>query len=1179
MEGEQQKTESPPNNEQPSKQSASKTTKKALSETAIPLDSGVTYLVSQNPDLITAYNQRFGTALTDDSLIVSLINSAHLNSTNFDSDAAQSMNIPVIDWESINLTTDFGERFEPPFQVIKEIPRLFELVSTFNISQQPNHGVRLIDSQFSAVDTIQKAKELFNSSTLTTRTYLRSEVNGHKISSPNNYDDGLLKIGSVGSGAVNLSQQVHGAESRLFSMIDIFKAFDGKLYAFPSKIIPEKRIDNGATANLTSMPVFENMYPHFYYSIFSFPAAWYRDEIAKMITKAPIFIGDSDIRAIGSIKMNAYLSTITDQFAAELARLNFERMRESQCTSDQLQSRYTANSFKDTEVTVYSDSRIDFLSIYQPSIEEARSFMYHLLVSKRRRTEIIQELTVIIENLNLFFTDNVANVIDWGKISQATSNDQTKQIIKTALTNAGSLSFEKYIIFETFSNFFEFDFTITNSPTKGMAIFTLVSIIILAKTFPNIFQKSIASVGYAAMLAMASLFPVEYRSFISQYGFKVDSKGNRNSINNVRLTPTELTEGYTYSIFSEHTATKGNNWFIKMVTEFRSYCKPVRSPYHLDRKQNAGYPYMSQDYNTKLSWPEIDLEAVRSNVETSWSTSLAVASDFGSKLIDGSYGTLNFSREETSLKNLLLILFRSNISAILATSASLYQYSARRVQEMLKQSFGFVYDEFSDTKLLDFQYPAPLVMTTKKNTQVMLIDPIKITNLNIFSAMRYALCTRGIFKRDNRIAKMDPHDTGELQSFPMNESYIQGHILDRMYIASVMKARMMAIAMWISTSLNDHKDISNPLRSFALEFEGYLKLRNWVTLAQVVYERFGLDWNEYFGFLGGTPDARSLTTRLYRMSRVRPEPDRTNITRDELLGVDLIEMHPRDKRVFEVISKMFFKKREKTKTTSIIPKSTGFSMGKFYVGNMFASDVFNQWEMIERKNWKIVKKSISGSIGLVPFLQITRNDAITEYALPYIHQNVQLLLVMDWAYEIQSEFVNVLAKAIFHGKVAVSMVKQEVVAERVIDIADKKIDVSDNFSIDDIMHVLSLPTKGILQKEFVSTYYAANYDTNYDVQSNYIQWVIPLEPLNSNLFAASLTYGEKNERTVLPELAALEFGKQDALHVNCTSAGVPKINIGLVNWNNALPVLNEKFFKVDVNVNYTPRVDFLVNSE
>lgn len=1112
----------------------------------------------------------------ENATVARIINSSHVTDFKNEDNVGSIFKKVLIDWNEYNVLDDFGKVFELPFRVIDEVPRLFDLIVTYNSQQSPDYRNKILETSFHTTETLQQASMMFNSQTLTVRNQLRNEVNGKQIWNVNKYEPGTLKIPRFQSAPQSFAQETYGAESRLRAMIDIFLAFDGVIYDYPNKLTPNYINNNELTAVLSSMPIYEKMYPHIYYSIFTATSGWYREALNELARKAQIAIGDTQATIHYAMKMTSYIMTITDQFAAELARLNFLRLQMNQINVPMYQARIEANCFADTIVNANIMSDLTYLSLYQPPEADIKAFIYQTLVSKEQREQICQYLTSLISKLSLFHSRSIDESLPWNSLPTVSSGQFVNQALKTTLSNAGSLNIENFLILETFSNFFTFNFDITNAATESNCIFTLLAMVVCAWTFPNVFQKSIGSIGLGAMHCFSRLSN-SWNSFVIKYGSIVDINDNKTASGTRQMTYDELLAGCTYSIFSKNVG-RGQNVteLEKLIAEFRDLCRPNRTPVYLNRKKAASYPYIRSDYKSTLSWPPMDINELRNQVVTNWASKLKQAISFAEKLIQLKYGKNAPSASVTTPKNYLQSLF-NQMSINFSSAGSLFQHQCARVQSMLKNSFGFVYDEFSPGSVPDFRYPQPIVMSTVDEKQALPIIPIQVDQMNIFTPLYYVLTTSGAVDRPVNVAILD---TKESFYDIVRDNYIQGHILDQMFVSYTLKARRLNLALWIGRALRSPNDESNPLKYFAREFRHYLSMSNWVPLMKLIFESLKLDWEIYFlNVPRGTPDSRGFDTRalsqtLYRRSREGAIPDTKNNDKSELFGAPFLHPDEKDSAPFKVISKMMF--NEGDQPTAVIPKGDGFILARFYVDDLKPEfNIDDTWVLVGKDRWKLSYEKAAGVFGIKPVLSIILSDGSEDlYCLPHIKSNECFLLEVDWMSDIPIEMRSFVAQAIYEGKLGIYCKNQPITAEKIIDIGDRKIDPSRNLYVEKILEILSLPTNAILQHEFVNTKYASNFIGNAGLVPSYVQWIVPLQDLDRTLHAALFSYETRLPNTKLPTIEEVEFGSLSNECINFSSRGVPKIELGCVNWNNALPVINKKSLQTEVKVVYQPRVDF-----
>lgn len=1077
------------------------------------------------------------------------------------------------------------------FKLIDDVPRLFELEKVVNEAQKVNET---LDTNLMAEsDIVKESTKLFSQETLTVRTKLRKSINGIDIGDPTSFSDNTLEY-VIPERKIDFTRQTSNALARLKTAISIFKAFRYILYTIPESIKVQPNISNELWDSITKGKMFKNMYPNIFFSYFSNQSEWFRNELLDLFNHTNFQIGERDTEIYGAIKKSATVCTVTDQYAVELARLANQNFEKHQATKEEIIARYEANSFEDTKINIEEYQEPIKLCIYQPSSEDNMSFILHLMVSLTDRNEMISQYSRILKQLNSFESISIDNALSWNEITSNLSN--IIPTYRSALNQAKTVHIEDMLLMETFSFNYDFKFKYINPSDKGMAFFVLIAAIFYSMAFPNIYRKAHGEIGYMVCMALSILLPRKWIDFVRKNGYIEDISGVKvNSTELRKLDVEQLHKGIRYTIMGK----KGLTSHDQIMKELAHLLQVKEYEYTLNRKRAANLPYFRSDYKTKMSWKGLKYhEVINMPGLDEWQAKIAQIqtwSDSVLRAVNGSGTTTNksLSLPIESLKDII-----NRQSTNLQDSNTLFNFDFARIQEFLKQSFGYVYDEFYDQELEYNTYPRSLVFANLLNDKVtngVKIHTQIIESMDIFTPLLIALTTNGIVSRNLSRNLINPEEAKKYLDSPRQPSYIRSDDLDNYYLKQINKSRDFNIASWILTCLKDPKQVDdNPWIHIRSDIATVMNFKNYRELMNVVYKSFDLDWNLFFRNVdtGLAYDTRMLEYSLYRADRnlLSMDPIRENLNDVEIFGKKMTQIEAEYAESFNVINKILdptikVSNEETIMPTKILPICEGLLLGKMFVNEIepSRSQIESQVD-IWKKDFRIATKFEfkyapygEHALGNSPILEVTSHydsgDIVIKYDLPYHGKEDIPIIHVKYFSDLPDEFLKYIAIAINEGQLIVIASKQRICARTIIDQPTKGIYYESSMNPSKILDILRTPRYDIVEYDFLTTKYATNYMGNSHLIKFYKQYVFPRYNLDANIHAAILGYDMKDSASVLPDKYELTFGEisnDGRMSVTIKNKQVYKVDLPVVNWNNGYKAYKRDLLKDKINIIYTP---------
>lgn len=1099
--------------------------------------------------------------------------------------AARSIaNRPLFSWDLPIGTSDFT--FEPkdtPFTVIDGVPRFFEIRVLKNALQDPNELNVRIHTDLNNIEQIVAAREMFNETTMTARVYPVEKINGTDVGSPNDIRLGAVQVQQVESLYRTFQSYASLLETRLMYMIRVFKATDSVIYMIPKKKTVNKIVgETELHSALSTMAFFENDYPHIYLSVFFSTTPWYVSDLASMYQDAPMYLGETNTITWQNKKITSRIRAVTDQYAAGIANLTMQRLKESQLNVQDYINRCRANMFPKDDVHVrssYNESVTNLL--YSPSNVEWNLVLALIMCNRRVRDTLFKEYQELIMPTNRFTVLPLDAV--WNAANGPTDNigQQVFSTFTQRLSVGDKQSPYQLVLLECFCPWFDIRLNFPSMPSDFGAVIEILSIMLFVNTFPQIAQQTANQWGYRMNQLLDVYLPRQHNAWQTAYG-DMRLNGQASSLDGRMMTRVMSQQGYVYSIFDKITTRHPNitSKYYNFITRLRELCTPLTDQIQLTRKRLARYPYYADDYNAYTSWQQLVIGDLAGQPKTEWVKRLLSITELVEDITK--LRTISGNLQDTLQRATLTWLntYYSNIRAIFESAALPFQSTMYRVQETIMNSFAFVYQRYDPSR--PFNVPTDLVLSPAKLETTAMGVPLQHSNIldfDVFIAFRLLLTMEGDFKRNIQLTTRGVSQSVDALPQPsQNYLMLQGNLFDRLAMGLIEPARRFGVAMQIMKWMCDPEDRNNPFRNIAMGFRYIMRMSNWVPLLKEIFTAYGLSFEDYyidaFSPTTGVFDGRVILLQIRELNpmtqKPEPEPKAGTIYGREIKYTDdYVRQH------LEMLTVPFLNDQ-----SPILNTIRGVYIGRFLVSELTPQqlDIEIGWDLIKiletneagetTRNVKWILNPLKD--GQSYAIQVNRRGIEETYYLPYDKRMPAIMLEMEGLSQVPVTHKHVVAEAVHFGNLALK-VNQIRVSVNLTDMPSRTINYSKEETIHELDKLISTPDGQLIGQDMITTTYATNFTQNAQTIAYYIQWVTTIEQADKNLHAAVLNSGPyPKDQTHMPSLYEVEYGRSLDNISLAFRDGSRKVDSNIINWNNEYEAVGKDLVDYHVDLEYVP---------
>ncbi|UJG27946.1 VP2 [Bercke-Baary Melophagus reo-like virus] len=1069
-----------------------------------------------------------------------------------------------------------------PYMITTEVPQLFKFTTLYNESQQVNLP-DLMTMKFSmneVNDTVAQSINIFNISTMTVRIELNDKLGMCPILDPNSIENGAMKLSTVvPAGRENPQTSVNFVENRIFSVVSAFNALDNVLVAIPQKIVVLDSARGGPVAeSLVRMPFYKGMHPHPYYSVYSNLPDWARQHFNNAYAENPLQIGDLAVNSYAGMKLAQVTKLVIDQYTSAVLRLNFNKLINHTLTTNILQEKIRASLFEYDKLEVVQLCDLeDFSLLYNYTQDEYNLYMFRLLTDRIMQLKVVNFLNEELTKTNRLTTVPLEDV--WkgllaGDVQAASFN----QTWLSSINIGNSFTPYEMLIYETFSDFFNFNLTYSAIPNSLEAVTEIISIYTFMLLYPRITQRVIHQLGYRLTQLYDAMYPGIFNAFRSEFGDVRTNWGtNKFDAYGYQLSRNESQQGYVYSVFVPLNRTRYNdrprtanlqdllNQFIQLLNSLRHLVIPTTYQYNLDEKRIAKYPFLYDTFTAYASWKPIRYGDYQISSYTELGdklrTLVGYANDFKklftSQNPDSAQMPRGFNSYYTSWTN--------QLSRLVSTAGSVYQITYAMIQKTLFNSPFYVGSQYNPEPNKFWFVPrdigiGPLVSANLSS--LVIPTRIQINNFKINVGMCLALTMEGEYLRNTLAPSEGEHDVQQSKDRIRNDiTSLDAVECFKMANSLISEARKFGFAMQMTQWLTTPEDNDNPFGHLVFEISQYMKMASWVPLVKKIFSMFGLSFEDMFIRSMGQSefilDGRYLDRTLVLVdpstsmaAQDQPVGSKFNVKFNYMVPIDIDKLTILTKPLLSMDSRIIYIHKD-WYFGKLVVDEMGPTQTNLATTNWTDETTFNRHFKFSRVGYK------NGQAAQLEYLSDFDGQK-RSMILPYTASNVPVLLItIEYVMELNLTYLRVLAKAISQGKV-ILRIKSMKVRVWIEDMPSRTQDYSEPMmSEDEVYDILSLPAGCIIERKFKTTHYASNFASEALVCPGYIQWFATPNPADRNIFASTITNAiTQPPQSILPTSDEMGYGPdEDGLTFPNNTL---KTESNIINWNNSLPTVSPK---------------------
>lgn len=1078
-----------------------------------------------------------------------------------------------------------------PYLITNDVPQLFKFTSLTNEAQQVNLP-DLMTMKFSMKevnDTVEQSIKLFNISTMTVRVELNDKLGSYSIIDPNSLEDGSIKLSTVmPAGRENPQRSVNFVENRIFSVVSAFNALDNVLVTIPQKLVVLDSARGGPVAeSLIKMPFYKNQHPHPYYSVYSNLPDWARQHFNEAYTANKLQIGDLTVSSYAGMKLAQMTKLVIDQYTAAVLRLNFNKLINHTLTTNVLQEKIRTSLFEHDKLEVVQLCDLeDFSLLYNYTQDEHNLYMFRLLTDKSTQMKVVNFLNEELAKTNRLTTVPLEDI--WkgllaGDVQAASFN----QTWLSSINIGNNFTPYEMLIYETFSDFFNFNLTYSAIPNSLEAVTEIISIYTFMILYPRVTQRVIHHLGYRLTQLYDAMFPAIFNAFRGEFG-DVRTNWGANKFNSYgyQISRNESQQGYVYSVFIPLTRSRTNerprtgslqdllNQFIQLLNSLRQLVIPTTYQYNLDAKRIAKYPFLYDSYTAYASWKPIRYEDYQTSAYTELGDKLksliGFANDF-KKLFtnqnpDNSQIPRGFNSYYTSWTN--------QLAKLVSTAGTAYQITCAMIQKTLFNSPFYVGSQYTPDPSKFWYVPrdigiGPLVSASLSS----LVVPtrIHVNNFRINVGMCLAMTMEGEYLRNTLAPYEGEHDVQQSRNRIRNDiTSLDGVECFKMANSLISEARKFGFAMQMTQWLTTPDDTDNPFGPLVFEIAQYMKMASWVPLVKKIFSIFGLSFEEMFIRSMGQSefilDGRYLDRTLVLVDpstsmavKEQPIASKFNVKFNYMVPMDIDKLNILCKPLLSLDSKIIYVHKD-WYFGKLIVDEMGPTQANLATTNWVDETSFNRHFKLSRVGYK------NGQAAQLEYLS-DKDGRHRTMILPYTAANTPVLLIkIDYVRELNLTYLEVLSKAIAQGKI-IMRIKNLKVRVWIEDMPSRTIDYSEPMMSEaEVCSILSLPAGCIIERNFRTTQYATNFSSEALVCPGYIQWFATENPADRNIFASTITNAiTRPSQTKLPTSDEMGYGPdEEGLRFPNNTL---KTESNIINWNNSIPTVSPKLVNgVDLRI-------------
>nr|QPF16732.1 major core protein [Shenzhen reo-like virus 4] len=1013
------------------------------------------------------------------------------------------------------------------------VPKMFDFVAVHNKMLDPfsqSSELTYQNTQIGELPAARASSAIFNHTTMVVREKMVTEFNGVSLGSPLTGGEGLISINTTNS-ATDPTQKVDQEVSLILYIIRFAMLLQDLVLKIPSII-------NNTTAT-TQNPVvsyFSNVNhwikddnPSLVLAACNMNPGWLVDEIAAMLGRAQTTLGRSQLAQYGTTMTEAKVSVITDQFTSKIFNLNYNKLKTHQLDPVLYAARITANMYEEGCAMANYNKPATFVNLnYSPNESEWNQAMYLFMVSKKYQAQFYATALNAIQSSGRLITQKASDMFT---IEYATVDGDVARL-KNTLTNllaqgTNSTVYE-LLMFETF-HFFQFTKMAGYQPVGGADGFLrLLGLFSFYLFFPKLATRITNQLQQTIYDQLDTLF-ILTREDISKFGRVVDKYGAKSTLRDVSYSASQ--QGYKYSLFHPGYRVRASPCY-KYVQNVMQLM-PSLQLIDLDRKKAAGYPFFMSEYRAHASWKKLSaLDAQNGEVKD-------ILIQIVNETRDLYKEWRNLTSQNKKTQGAMDALFRS-LELSIESIGTLFHYTMPRMQEMLMNSFGYMYDDWTGDRLV-----TPLVLGVSRAAD----NPGHVQYINGTIDPTCTLRVLATVEGDY------PRGLLKHEKFVTNQSvqrrdlrHVSGHEIDDLGMSCVVAGRKMANVIKLLQLLLRPNDDTNPIQEIAQAIAPISKRSTFNAIVTKFTEMFLVDYDDIA--IKNVFESR-MDVRKLRMAIIPLDGSGNSIVTNPGINAkfntDFSSVDTVFYETMRILSNVLFNQRRPV----AFHRGSELRIGKYTVEELHPNNNINQLVPRLRNQYDcedITFKTEMYHYGQHRVLQV--GDIV--YSLPYT-QAEPFEIIANRPSDIPLNFREPIAQAVADGAIFLTYKDFNTVYD-VVDIPDRVNRPLTSLTKDQIYNLMMMTDQSILHTILYNSEYATNHHPSVYTVRRYPQFLSVDGDSSGNVHCTLLTNTEtKYQGSVvkIPDYTRYAYGTVS--HTNqferCIG-DVPKTQLDYINWNN-----------------------------
>ncbi|WAX54393.1 major core protein [Acrididae reovirus] len=1035
------------------------------------------------------------------------------------------------------------------------IPSLFTLISQ-KYSTPSEWSMYQSDREFKHV-AVRKALDMFDFNTLVSYVVPTYKYGKSPIDKINDQLSNHILVFNTVIGATDVEHvRLNYLLANFLSALKAYSGIKDTIITTPSKEVTTHENIPFDCQLLFANNMAQGDGPHIYFAAVALDPSYYRTDIVRAIDAHPIQLGEHNTQTdIHHRKISAEFDVVTDQFTAFLSRIWDQKFEATTMIAAEAFELMKACLMRDvTRIDLQTDPNAK-TNYNVPSRLALDSFTFYSMVDPEVSLKICTTYRDILIRSNRLRWSNAVDL--WNNAITPQGNLQLEMFEAIKRTTAINLTDNvcDLLLFEAYPDSFDITLSEIPSATAGGHAISIICLSCFA-LFPRLLSRIRKRLGILIMQHLKDFVGlISMSEYTENNGYFKRRVGAHWEIADFQDFFVVDEKKYTDLVPSIYTpiinpAQPSQKWnrlrrliqSIQNILEIRLY------PEELEIKRNANLPYSHQDYQVNYSWPDVNMDQLRHNIQTDQSTLLLRIATLVTNLYEFSIANENPRVIRTSASTYIQSIGDRMIEA--SKDLPCLFYTCRKLEEYIFNAPLFTHDQtrFRDN---NGEYRTIALgaerIDNDQNAQG-LTAPIKRIPAKMDVAMPFNFLLRAVGDVERRVSYQALQSTRRIDEdmvFLSDISPPHPKILLEKWLMIVNATLRMCTADTILYYIFRPAAPNNLCREEAQALQPVMNNRNSRSIAQKVYEQLltgNIPYLRERWINSGYYDERYLVNRIVYQdpmtNREVPDPGENNIMYQNVIGLE----EP-DREVLSVLMYLYLDNQ-----SPIVNQTTGIRIGKLIVDERTPfiphEEVMEQFPMeVNLENIRFsYHMTYHGSEMIVTVNGIDYSSSLSLPKMNIICQNLS---------QIRSDFIDFIEGGIQNGNVMLTITDKAVWYHLSYE-PHRNQNYNEAYKPNTLKTYCNQPDSQPLDILFPVTTYATSYVSGSIVITKHIQYHTLIHPPKELILTAGVLPQNQPFNSYRPlNPHNWEFGEMRGAH-SFLSDGRNKLTAPVVNFNNRI---------------------------